>query len=72
MKKTNFDQYLGERLKDAEFAERFERAGEAWDVALQLTALRPEAELRKANSQIGSEELLTAEQALRIQLYSEG
>src|SRR5436189_4688262 len=43
MKKTNFDLYLEEQLKDPEFAERFERAGEAWDVALQLTALREEA-----------------------------
>ncbi len=45
MKKTNFDQYLDEQLKDAEFAERFERAGEAWDVALQLAALRQKAGL---------------------------
>jgi transcriptional regulator with XRE-family HTH domain len=40
MKKTNFDLYLEEQLKDPEFAERFERAGEAWDIALQLAALR--------------------------------
>lgn len=45
MKKTNFDQYLDEQLKDAEFAERFERAGEAWDVALQLNELRQKAGL---------------------------
>lgn len=45
MKKTNFDQYLDEQLKNAEFAELFERAGEAWDVALQLTALRQRAGL---------------------------
>jgi len=45
MKKTNFDQYLDEQLKDAGFAERFERAGEAWDVALQLAALRQKAGL---------------------------
>lgn len=45
MQETNFDQYLDEQLKDAECAERFERAGEAWDVALQLTALRQEAGL---------------------------
>ena len=43
MKKTNFDLYLEEQLKDPEFAERFERAGEAWDVALQLAALRERA-----------------------------
>ena len=43
MKKTNFDLYLGEQLKDPVFAERFERAGEAWDVALQIAALREKA-----------------------------
>lgn len=38
--KTNFDQYLTGQLKDPGFAERFEKAGEAWDVALQIAALR--------------------------------
>ena len=45
MKKTNFDLYLEEQLKDPVFAERFEEAGEAWDVALQLVALREKAGL---------------------------
>jgi DNA-binding XRE family transcriptional regulator len=45
MKKTNFDLYLEEQLKDPVFARRYERAGEAWDVALQLAALREEAGL---------------------------
>lgn len=45
MKKTNFDKYLEEQLKDPEFAARFERAGEAWDVALQIAALRTQAGL---------------------------
>src|SRR5256884_8132162 len=45
MKRTNFDLYLEEQLKDPVFAERFERAGEAWDVALQLAALREKAGL---------------------------
>jgi transcriptional regulator with XRE-family HTH domain len=45
MKKTNFDLYLEEQLKDPDFAERYERAGEAWDVALQLSALREQAGL---------------------------
>ena len=40
MKKTNFDRYLKEQLQDPEFAARFKRAGEAWDVALQIAALR--------------------------------
>lgn len=45
MKKTNFDLYLEEQLKDPVFAERFEQAGEAWEVALQLVALREKAGL---------------------------
>jgi len=45
MKKTNFDRYLEEHLRDPTFASRFERAGEAWDVALQLAALRQKAGL---------------------------
>jgi len=45
MKKTNFDRYLEEQLKDSVFAARFERAGEAWDVALQIAALRQQAGL---------------------------
>jgi transcriptional regulator with XRE-family HTH domain len=43
--KTNFDQYLDEHLKDSAFAKRFAEAGEAWEVALQLAALREEAGL---------------------------
>lgn len=45
MKKTNFDLYLEEQLKDPDFAERFEKAGDAWDVALQIAALREKAGL---------------------------
>lgn len=45
MKKTNFDRYLEEQLKDEEFANRFHRAGEAWDVALQIAAMRKAAGL---------------------------
>ena len=45
MKKTNFDRYLEEQLQDPAFAARFKRAGEAWDVALQIAALRRQARL---------------------------
>ena len=45
MSKTNFDLYLEEQLKDPGFAERFERAGEAWDVAMQHAARRETAGL---------------------------
>jgi len=45
MNKTNFDLFLEEQLRDPDFAERFKRAGEAWDVALQIAALREKAGL---------------------------
>lgn len=45
MKKTNFDAFLEEQLRDPDFVERFERAGEAWEVALQIAALREQAGL---------------------------
>ena len=45
MKKTNFDRYLEKQMRDPSFAARFERAGEAWDVALQIAALREQAGL---------------------------
>lgn len=45
MKQTNFDRYLKEQLADPAFARRFERAGQAWDVALQIAALRQRAGL---------------------------
>ena len=44
-RQTNFDLYLEEQLKDADFAERFKNAGEAWDVAVQLASLRKESGL---------------------------
>jgi transcriptional regulator with XRE-family HTH domain len=43
--KTNFDSYLDEQLRDPEFADRFARAGEAWDIALQIAAAREKAGL---------------------------
>ena len=45
MKKTNFDRYLEQQLQDPAFAARFQRAGGAWDVALQIAALRQQAGL---------------------------
>lgn len=45
MKKTNFDRYLKRQMKDPAFAARFEAAGEAWDVSIQLAALRQQAGL---------------------------
>ena len=45
MSKTNFDRYLEAQRQDPAFASRFEQAGEAWDVALQIVALRQQAGL---------------------------
>lgn len=45
MKKTNFDRYLERQLRNAKFSDRFEQAGAAWDVALQLAELRRQAGL---------------------------
>ena len=45
MKKTNFDRYLEKQLENPAFAARFKNAGEAWDVALQIAALREQAGL---------------------------
>ena len=39
-RETNFDRYLKKQLRDPEFEERCKKAGEAWDVAIQLTAMR--------------------------------
>jgi CRISPR/Cas system CSM-associated protein Csm2 small subunit len=37
---TNFDRYLQRKLQAPEFRARFEAADRAWDIALQLAALR--------------------------------
>lgn len=44
-RKINFDKYLEAQLKDQDFAERFKKAGNAWEIALQIAALRKEAGL---------------------------
>jgi len=44
-RKANFNLYLKEQLKDPDFTSRFKKAGEAWDVALQMAALRKKAGL---------------------------
>jgi transcriptional regulator with XRE-family HTH domain len=68
MKKTNFDKYLEEQLRDPEFAARFEQAGEAWDVALQIASLRRQAGL----SQKGLAKLLKISQQQISRLESPG
>jgi hypothetical protein len=39
-RRTNFDVYLESQLKDEDFAARFKKAGEAWDVAIHLPPFR--------------------------------
>jgi ribosome-binding protein aMBF1 (putative translation factor) len=65
MKKTNFDAYLEEQLKDPAFAERFRNAGAAWDVALQLTALRRKAGL--SQQQLARKLKTTQQQISRLE-----
>ena len=48
-RKTNFDRYLEEQMKDPDFARRYQKAGEAWEVALQLAALRKKAAYLRRN-----------------------
>jgi len=48
MKSTNFDRYLAGQMKGPAFVARFKQAGEAWDVAMQLAALREQAGLSQA------------------------
>lgn len=38
MKKTNFDVYLEERLKEPDFVRRYKQAGKAWDIVLHIAA----------------------------------
>ncbi len=68
MKKTNFDRYLDEQLEDPAFAARFKQAGDAWDVALQIAALRQQAGL----SQKGLAKLLKTSQQQISRLESPG
>ncbi len=68
MKKTDFDRYLEKQIKDPAFAARFRRAGEAWEVALQITALRKQAGL----SQKGLARLLKTSQQQISRLESAG
>jgi|MudIll2142460700_1097286.scaffolds.fasta_scaffold01234_10 transcriptional regulator with XRE-family HTH domain len=44
-KKTHFDLCPEKQLKDPAFAEKFRKAGKAWDLALQLVSLRKKAGL---------------------------
>ena len=65
MKQTNFDAYLDKQLKDPAFAERFRQAGAAWDVALQLSALRKKAGL--SQSQLARKLKTTQQQISRLE-----
>jgi transcriptional regulator with XRE-family HTH domain len=53
---TNSNLYLEEQLKDPGFAERFGKAGEPWDVAVQLASLRKKSGLsqREVAKRVGT------------------
>ena len=68
MEKTNFDIYLEQQMTDPEFAARFDTAGEAWDVALQIADLRRKSGL----SQKELAELLHTSQQQISRLESPG
>ena len=63
--KTTFDQYLEEQLRDPAFASRFAAAGEAWDVALQITALRESRGL--SQTQLAERAETTQQQISRLE-----
>jgi len=50
-RKTRFDRYLEEHLEDLAFAERFKKAGEAWDAVFQRTK---DKDLQKAIQEVMS------------------
>lgn len=52
MSRTNFDRFLDEQLRDPDFAERFKAAGEAWDVALQITGSPEEGNSQKEHGDV--------------------
>ena len=58
---TNFDRYLERKLQNPEFRARFEAADLAWDIALQLAALR---QARGLTQQQVAEMLGTRQQAI--------
>lgn len=61
MPKTNFDRFLAHELEDPDFRAQFEAASRAWEVALQLVALRRS---RGLTQQQVAELLGTSQQAI--------
>ncbi len=59
--KSNFDRYLERKLQDPDFRRRFVEADRAWDIALQLAALR---QARGLTQQQVAEMLGTKQQAI--------
>jgi len=52
MKKTNFDRYLEDQMRDPTFAARFKNAGEAWEAQVRVVF---EPEGKNGRSDIPSE-----------------
>ena len=46
-RRTNFDVYLNDQLRNPDFAGRFKKAGESWEGAIQLAELRKKSRLYK-------------------------
>jgi transcriptional regulator with XRE-family HTH domain len=65
MTKTNFDAYLEVQMKDRDFSERYRQAGAAWDVAIQLAALRKRAGL--SQKELASRLRTTQQQISRLE-----
>ena len=61
MTETNFDRCLARKLENEDFRRRFEEADQAWDIALQLAALR---KARDLTQQQVAELLGTKQQAI--------
>ncbi len=62
---TNFNSYLEKQMQDPVFVERFENAGEAWDIAIQLTALREKQGL--SQTQLAQKVGTTQQQISRLE-----
>ncbi len=48
MKKTNFDLYYEEVSRETGMAEKLEKAGAAWDIALKISKLREDTGISQA------------------------
>jgi transcriptional regulator with XRE-family HTH domain len=64
-RQANFDLYLEKQLKDPGFKERFRKAGEAWDVAIQIASLRKRSGL--SQKELGKRVRTSQQQISRLE-----